>query len=152
VSYLPTGLAAIKALALAKFILLAHAIRLGGRSKTDRIAYVIAYKALLYLVLLVVLSIAEEIIVGLAHGRSIAASMADLGDDRLPQILAVSAIMLLILIPYLASRELNVALGEGRLWQLLFEHRAGLGSDGSPHNAVLETARTGKDPSGQPLP
>jgi hypothetical protein len=33
--------------------------------------------------------------------------------------------MLLILIPYVASRELNVALGDGRLWELLLEHRSG---------------------------
>jgi hypothetical protein len=43
----------------------------------------------------------------------------------LPQILANCVIMLLILIPYLAFRELDQVLGEGRLWQILFEYRAG---------------------------
>jgi hypothetical protein len=124
ISYLPSGLAAIKALVLAKFIMLGHMIRLGGRHGGRRIAYVIAYKALLYLILLIILSVVEEVVVGLVHGRPIAASFADIGD-KLPQTLAMSLIMLLILIPYLASRELNVALGEGRLWTLLFEHRDG---------------------------
>lgn len=125
ISYLPTGLAAIKALVLAKFIMLGHMIRLGDRRAGARIVHVIAYKALLYLILLLVLSVVEEIAVGLIHGRTVAASLAEFGGAKLPQTLATSLIMLLILIPYMASRELSVALGEGRIWTLLFEHRAG---------------------------
>jgi hypothetical protein len=128
ISYLPFGLPAIKALILAKFILLGLAIRLGDRHGERRIAYIIAEKALLYLVMLIVLSIVEEAAVGVFHGRTIAASLMELVDGKLPQICAASFIMLLILIPYLASRELNVVLGEGRLWQILFERRAGLQS------------------------
>lgn len=120
ISYLPSGLAAIKALILAKFIMLGHMIRLGDRRRS-RMVYVIAYKALLYLILLLVLSVVEEVIVGLVHGRTSAASLAEFGGDKLPQTLATSLIMLLILIPYLASREVDVALGEGRLWTLLFD-------------------------------
>lgn len=125
ISYLPSGLAAIKALILAKFIMLGHMIRLGDRRAGARIVHVIAYKALLYLILLLVLSVVEEVVVGLIHGRTAAASLAEFGGAKLPQTLATSLIMLLILIPYVASRELNVALGEGRIWTLLFEHRAG---------------------------
>jgi hypothetical protein len=33
--------------------------------------------------------------------------------------------MLLVLIPYLAFRELNEVLGEGRLRQILLDHRTG---------------------------
>jgi hypothetical protein len=108
--------------------MLGQMIRLGERHGGRRIAYVIAYKALLYLILVIILSVVEEVVVGLVHGRTIAASLADVGD-KLPQIFAISLIMLLILIPYVASRELNVALGEGRLWTLLFEHGVGLRSD-----------------------
>ena len=143
ISYVPTGLAAIKALILAKFVLLGHMIRLGGRLEGANLAKVIAYKAMLYLILLLVLSMIEEIIVGLIHGRPIATSLGEFGGDKLLQTLAASLIMLLILTPYLASRELNVALGEGRLWALLFEHRAGprsvklapVAGESSPTNA-----------------
>jgi len=38
--------------------------------------------------------------------------------------------MLLILIPYLAFMELNQVLGEGRLSQILFEYRPGVGPAG----------------------
>ncbi|HEV2897276.1 MAG TPA: hypothetical protein VGX71_05425 [Pseudaminobacter sp.] len=125
ISYLPSGLAAIKALILAKFILLGHMIRLGDRRAGARIVHVIAYKALLYLILLLVLSVVEQVVVGLIHGRTVAVSLAEFGGAKLPQTLATSLIMLLILIPYIASRELNVALGEGRIWTLLFKRRDG---------------------------
>jgi hypothetical protein len=145
IGYLPSGLAAIKALILAKFIMLGHMIRLGDRRTGVRIVHVIAYKALLYLILLLVLSAVEEVIVGLIHGRTVAASLAEFGGARLPQILATSLIMLLILIPYLASRELNVALGEGRLWTLLFEHRGKARSAGLPANAREQGSTNSSD-------
>lgn len=91
---------------------------------------IIAYKAGLYLLLLIVLSIVEEAIVGLSNGRTIAAMLAEVGGAKLPELLATSVVMLLILIPYLASREFAVALGEGQLWDLLLEYRDGLDHGG----------------------
>jgi hypothetical protein len=125
VSYLPYGLPAIKALILAKFILLGHAVGLGDRFGMSRVVHVIVAKALLYLALLIVLSVVEEAVAGIIHGRSIAASLSEIGGGSLPQILVTNLIMLLILIPYLASRELDIALGEGRLWEILFGQGVG---------------------------
>lgn len=122
VEFLVFGIPAIKALILGKFILLGQAIRLGERSGSSRLVSVVAYKAVLYLGLLLVMSLIEECVVGFLHGRTFSVVLTDIAD-RLPELMAMSAIMLLILIPYLASRELDVALGKGRLWSLLFEHR-----------------------------
>ncbi|WP_081160258.1 hypothetical protein [Ensifer aridi] len=129
------GVPAIKALILGKFILLGHAVKLGERYGRLRLVSVIAYKSVLYLLLLVVLSIVEEAIVGLSNGRTIAVTLAEIGGGKLPELLATSVVMLLILIPYLASREFAVALGEGRLWDLLFDYRDGLHHDGSANIA-----------------
>lgn len=129
------GVPVIKALILGKFILLGHAMKLGERYGRLRLVSVIAYKAGLYLLLLMVLSIVEEAIVGLSNGRTIAATLAEVGGAKLPELLATSMVMLLILIPYLASREFAVALGEGRLWDLLLEYRDGLDHGGPAHVA-----------------
>jgi hypothetical protein len=122
VEFLVFGIPAIKALILGKFILLGHTIGLGERSGSSRLVGVVAYKAALYLSLILVMSLAEECVVGFVHGRALSVVIGDIAS-RLPELLAMSAIMLLILIPYLASRELGVALGKGRLWSLFFEHR-----------------------------
>jgi hypothetical protein len=125
VSYLPFGLPIIKALVLAKFILLGRVARWGERHESSKMAVRIGYKALAYVVLLIVLSAVEEVVVGIVHGRSLAATIAELGGDRLPELLATCLIMLLILIPYLAFTELDATLGNGRLRELLFKDRAG---------------------------
>lgn len=119
----PFGLPAIKALLLAKFMMVGHAARLGDRYVERRLIFIIALKAALYLILLILLSVAEEIVVGLTHGTTISASLQDLGGDKLPQILATSVIMLLILIPYFASIELNASFENG-LWGTLMTRRS----------------------------
>ncbi len=125
VSYLPYGIAVVKALILGKFILLGNAAGLGDRFARRRPIYVIIHKALMFLLLLLVLSLIEEIIVGLVDGRPIGASVAAVGGGDHLQLLATSAIMLLILVPYIAFRELNEVLGEGRLRHVLLKPRLG---------------------------
>ena len=93
--------------------------------------------------LVIVLSAIEEGVVGIIDGRTIAASLAEIGGGKLPQILATSLIMLLVLIPYLAFGELNAVLGEGRLWKMLFEHRAGLQSASRRKQAKLDDTASG---------
>ncbi len=132
VSYAPYGLAAVKALVLAKFVLLGHAAKIGDRYQRRRFIHVIAYKSLLFLALLLVLSVIEEAVIGIIHGRPLLASLTEVAGSSLLQILASCLIMLLILIPYLTFRELDQVLGEGRLQQILFEHRAGTRSGGRP--------------------
>ena len=125
ISYTPYGIAAVKALILGKFILVGHALKVGDRYENRRVIHVIALKSVLFLFMLIVLSVIEEAIVGLIHGRTITASLADVAGDSLLQILATCLIMLLILVPYLSYRELSEILGEGRLHQILFESREG---------------------------
>lgn len=126
ISYTPYGLAAVKALILAKFMLLGHATRIGDRYRRRRLVHVIIHKSILFLLLLFVLSAIEEVVAGVLHGRSIGASLAGLGGGTLWQLLATCLIMLLILVPYIAFREVSAALGEGGLLQLLLHHRDGL--------------------------
>jgi hypothetical protein len=75
--------------------------------------------------MLLVLSIIEEAIVAVIHGQTISASVVYVAGGTLPETLASCLIMLLVLIPYLAFRELNEVLGEGRLRQILLDHRTG---------------------------
>ena len=124
VSFSSYGLGAVNSLILAKFILIGQAFHLGERYATRRVIYVIGVKALLFLALLFVLSFIENVILGFIHGQRLAASFATFGGT-LPQLLATCLVMLLILVPYLAFRELNEALGEGGLRKLLLESRAG---------------------------
>jgi hypothetical protein len=118
----PFGLPALKALLLAKFIMLGHAFKLGGRYDERRLIVVIITKVVLYFLLLVLLSLLEEVTMAVIHGEPLGFAIPGVADGRLPQVLATSFIMILVLIPYLASREIDSAL-DGGLWRALMTRR-----------------------------
>jgi hypothetical protein len=134
ISYAPYGLAAVKALILAKFMLVGEAARLGDRYKSRRVIYIILHKSLLFLLLLLVLSEIEEALSGIAHGQTIDTVLTEMGGSALWQTGASSLIVLLILIPYIAFREISAALGEDRLRQLLLAHRQGTTAASRAHH------------------
>jgi hypothetical protein len=119
IEYEAYGLALVKALVLGKFILIANTLKFGDLREVSRPILKILSKTLLFGLLLVVLSVAEEAIVGLIHGRTIQESLGEIADGYLPQALAIGLLMMLILIPYFAFREISARLGEGNLMKLL---------------------------------
>jgi hypothetical protein len=84
-------------------------------------------RAVAFLVL-VILTIIEEVVVVLFHSQSIAASLGELFGARLLETLVGCLIMLLVLIPFFVFRVLSEALGEGRLERMFFVAR-----ESSPH-------------------
>jgi hypothetical protein len=119
VDYAPYGLAAGKALLLAKFMLIGRKLRIGAHSSSGTLMHAIIYKSVLFLLLLIGLSALEETIVGLIHHQTSGDALAQLRGGRLGQILAASLLLFLILVPYFAYRELDRVLGEGKILQLL---------------------------------
>jgi hypothetical protein len=115
--------AAVKALVLGKFILIGEAVGVGSSARGSHLAGNIVRKSLQFLALLIVLTVLEELIVGKVHGRSFAATIAGDGQRSLLQMLAKCLLVLLILLPFIATRELSKALGPGVLKKLLLEAR-----------------------------
>jgi hypothetical protein len=115
--------AAVKALVLGKFILIGEAVGVGSTVRGSHLAGKIVRKSLQFLALLIVLTVLEELIVGKVHGRSFAATIAGDGQRSLLQMLAKCLLVLLILLPFIATRELSKVLGPGVLKKLLLEAR-----------------------------
>jgi hypothetical protein len=122
IEFAPWGLAIVKAVVLAKFMMIGHAMNIGERY-TGALIWPTLHKAFAFLLLLVVMTTIEEVVAGLFHHRSIAATLGDLVGSRLEEMLASYLIMLLVLIPYFAFRVLGEALGEGRLVRMFFVER-----------------------------
>lgn len=120
VQILPIGTAAVKALILGKFILIGKAIKVGGRIEPGSLLYRIAWKSLAMLFFLMVLTAAEELIVGLVHGQALAETMAEFTNRSWLQNIAPSVVMLLVLIPMIAFEEIDRVLGDGSLKRMLF--------------------------------
>ena len=128
IAFAPFGIAIVKAVVLGKFVLLGHLAHVGGRNISGPLIWPTLRRAFAFLVLLVLLTIIEEVVVGLFHHQSIAASLGDLFGARLLETLAGYLIMLLVLIPFFAFRVLSEALGEGRLERMFFVTR-----ESAPH-------------------
>ena len=122
IEFAPWGVAIVKALVLAKFILIGDAMKIGERH-TGPLIWPTLHKAVGFLLLLVILTIIEEAVVGLFHHRSIADSLGDLFGARLEETLAGYLIMLLVLVPYFAFQVLDDVLGKGRLVRMFFIER-----------------------------
>ena len=113
------GIAAVKALLLAKFMLIGKALHLGEK-KNKPLAWPTLYQSLLTLLLLIVLTALEEILVGAIHHRTVIESLTHVAGGRLDIVLATFLIMFLILIPYFAFRNLADVLGPGVVARLFF--------------------------------
>jgi hypothetical protein len=126
ISFTPWGIAAVKALVLAKFMLLGRAMKIRERFHDRPLIWPTLHKSFAFLVLLIVLTVIEEVVVGLFHHQSVAASLGERTGAKLYETLAGYIIMLLGLIPYIAWGVLDEALGEGRLARMFF-CRSGVG-------------------------
>jgi hypothetical protein len=118
------GYAIVKALLLAKFVLLGHMLHIGERERGRPLFYSSLYQALALCLLLIVLLGLEEGVVALVQGQTIRASIgAVLGSSR-HLILAQGLLLFLLLLPYVAFLQLNEALGAGNLKRLFFVSRS----------------------------
>ena len=116
------GVALVKALVLGKFILVVQALKFGERgSRADTLLTGILKMSFLFVFLLVVLSVIEEIIVGYFHGKAGRTVLSEIAGGTLTEAFAVVVLMLLILIPYFAFRGVALRLGDGALWTLFTE-------------------------------
>jgi hypothetical protein len=74
---------------------------------------------LLTFLLLVVLTVIEELLAGRAHGRPFAQTIAEFEQRSLLELLATCLLLLLVLIPLIAVKEFSRALGPGALSRML---------------------------------
>jgi hypothetical protein len=95
VVFAPFGFAAVKALICAKFLSIGYVFHLGERYKKQALIWPTLHRSFVFLALLIVLTVLEELIVGYLHHRAFADSIAGIGGGTLHQAIATSIILLL---------------------------------------------------------
>ncbi len=123
ISYTAWGVAAIKAVVLAKFMMVGRAMGLGKRYQRLPLIWPTLHRAFLFLVLLLGLTTIEEIVVGLIHSRPLDDSLQHVVGPIFFEGLAVAFVMFLILVPYSAFVSLADVMGEARLARMFFVAR-----------------------------
>jgi hypothetical protein len=113
VEFAPLGLAAVKALISAKFIMLLQALKLGERPKREaKIVAVILRKALVFTLFLIILTVIEELLVGYIHGKESREILSEMAGGTVPQALSVGVLIFLIMIPFFGFREAGLSLSK----------------------------------------
>jgi hypothetical protein len=123
ITFAPFGFAAVKALICAKFLSVGYVFHFGERYKKQALIWPTLHSSFVFLVLLIVLTVLEEVIVGYLRHRAFADSLAEVGGGTLHQAIATSIILLLVLIPFFAFRSLADVIGGRVLFRLFFEPR-----------------------------
>ena len=122
---LPLSSAAIKALILGKFLLIGKAIKVGERVRHNILLHQILWKSLAMLLLLMIFTIAEDLLVGLVHGHAIADTIAEMMARSWVQWVAPNLLMLLVLIPFIAFGKIDSSMGKGSLSRILLGRSEG---------------------------
>jgi hypothetical protein len=125
IPYADYGTAVVKAAILGKFMLLGQNARLGERWKlmAPIPAFAILRKASLFLILLVTLTLVEEAVLALIHGRGIVSALSEVAGGNWQQRIATCLLMWLILMPYFIIRKIAEVLGPGVLRRMLFSRQ-----------------------------
>ena len=118
IAYAPYGLAAVKALIMAKFMLIGHALHVGEAFKSKPLVYPVLYRSFVFLFMLLGLSVLEELIRGAIADRSLAESLSGFAGGTVLQVLATTLLLWLCLLPYFAFRQLAETIGEDRLLRM----------------------------------
>jgi hypothetical protein len=116
-----TGSALVKALVLAKFMLIADTVWVVKIFKDKALVYSILFKSAVYAAILVCMDILEEVIVGMFHGKPAAHGMTEVGGGGMKGIVLVGIMAFVLLIPLFAFREISDAIGQERLQSLLLK-------------------------------
>ena len=114
------GIAAVKALLLAKFMLVGRAFQVGKRFRDRPLVWPTIYHALMFLLLLLVLTSIEEIVVGSVRHRPLLDSLTHVVGPTVFEGIAVCLVLFLILLPYSAFVCLSDVLGERETVRLFF--------------------------------
>ncbi|TXL76751.1 hypothetical protein FHP25_11200 [Vineibacter terrae] len=123
------GFAVINALVLAKVMLVAEDLNLGHWLDRRPLIYPILQDSLLFALLFIGFHVVEHVIIGLFKGEALKASVPYIGGGGWAGVLCVAVIFFFALMPYFALRNINRALGPGRLGALLFGTGAGAQPD-----------------------
>ncbi len=122
IDYRLHGFALINALALAKVILVAQDLHLADQFGDAPLIYPTLIKTFVFTVLLACFKIAEDAFVGHLRGMSLHQSLSDLGGSWMA-ILALSALIFVLLIPFFGFGELRRVLGPDRLMTIFLRPR-----------------------------
>ena len=114
------GFAFVNAVILAKFMWLGEILHAGKKAARNTLLYSTLRNAALFALILKICHFLEEVLVGVWHGRSFAASFSEaVADPR--DIFATTLLVFVVLIPFFFAKGLIEVLGKDEIKRLLLK-------------------------------
>jgi hypothetical protein len=118
------GFAAIKAILVAKFILIGRALHIGEGLRTRPLIWQTLHKAIAFTIFVAILSVIEDAVIGMGvHGKTFSQSIADLGGGTVKQMIATEFIVFLVFVPLFAFGALSEVMEDKALVRAFFVKR-----------------------------
>ena len=120
VGFASQGFAIINALVFAKVVLIAEDLKFGGWFRDRPRILTIIVDTLLFSMLFLVVHVAEEVLIGVLHGKAAEASVPEMGGGGVAGVACVAVILFCALLPYFMFVHIGRALEPGWLNAVLF--------------------------------
>lgn len=126
VHWVPWGLAALKALISAKFILLGRMLRLDRGFESKPLIWPTLSRSFVFLVFVSALNVIEEMISGRLHGEAVHDTLSHVAGGTPEQMVATSLILFLVFVPFFAFGALSDTIRDNGLYRTFFVERLDL--------------------------
>ena len=131
ITYTNYGFAVIKALVLAKVIMIGDVVRLGRGLEQKPLIYPTLYKTVVFTLFVGAFTLVEHTVIGLWKGKGLMGGLEEYFAKGPYEFLAGCLIFLVVLIPFFGVKELGRVLGGDKVQDLFFRRSAESGFEGS---------------------
>ena len=118
------GFALVNALIMGKVILIGEALHVGEQLSEKRLIFSVLFKSAAFALLVVCFDIVEEVIVGMIHGKSLAASIPQMAGGGLEGKALFGMMAFVVLIPFFLFTEVQKVIGRETLQSLILRERS----------------------------
>jgi hypothetical protein len=116
----------VKALVLAKVILVAEGLRLGRGFEKRPLIVPTLYKSFLFTICVALFNVIESMVGSFFHGRDLTEAVGELMSRYNYEWLSAALVVFFSFIPFFALRELRQVLGKGVVFRLFFLSRSAM--------------------------
>ena len=124
ITYGDYGVSLIKALILAKLIMIGDMMRLGERLHNKPLIVTTLYKTMVFTLWVVLFRVIEVMLEGLLRGKGAMAGLKELLGGQMYETFGFALIVFFAFLPFFAFRELERVLGKGAVRRLFFSRGA----------------------------
>ncbi len=123
IGYSDWGISLIKALVLAKFIMVGGLFHFGRNLENKPLILPTLFKTVIFTLWVALFAVVESAIRGFLHGKGLNGALDHLLSEGTHEFFAKCLVVFFAFIPYFAFKELGRVLGKGKIWELFFRKR-----------------------------